>query len=176
MTTETLGSAASRRSAMDNMWEQGNDMCYTDLLKGQGFHGNMQPRSEEVEGVVGQCQPALPKALGRQSVCRGRGASKRNKNFSISEDEVLCSAYLNVSKDPIVGVNQPVGCYWSRMEQRYNEHKKTAQARTMSSLQHRWGDIQRDTSRFCGFFAKVERRNASGKSEDDKVNRSRILI
>jgi hypothetical protein len=161
---------------MDNMWEQGDDMCYIDLLNGQGFHGNVQPRSEEVEEVVGQCQPALPNALGRQSVSRGRGASKRNKNFSISKDEVLCSAYLNVSKDPIVGVNQPAGSYWARMEQWYNEHKKTAQARTMSSLQHRWGDIQRDTSRFCGFFAEVERRNASGKSEDDKVNRSRILI
>jgi hypothetical protein len=24
----------------------------------------------------------------------------------------LCSAYINVSKDPIAGCNQPMGAYW----------------------------------------------------------------
>jgi hypothetical protein len=31
-----------------------------------------------------------------------KGISKRNKNFTPIEDETLYSAYLNVSKDPIV--------------------------------------------------------------------------
>jgi hypothetical protein len=47
--------------------------------------------------------------------------------------------------------------------------KKTSSTRTQSSLQHRWGDIQKDTSRFCGFYAEIERKKQSGKSEDDKV-------
>jgi hypothetical protein len=110
-----------------------------------------------------------PKAPGGTVQARKKGFSQRLKNFTIKEDEFLCSAYLNVSKDPIVGVNQPTGPYWSRMSAYFNEHKTTPYARSLSSLQHRWGDIQKDTSRFCGFFAEVERRNQSGKSEDDKV-------
>jgi hypothetical protein len=48
--------------------------------------------------------------------------------------------------------------------------KKTANPRTSSSLQHRWSDIQKDTSRFYGLYVEIERRNQSGKSDDDKVN------
>jgi hypothetical protein len=36
-------------------------------------------------------------------------------------------------------------------------------------LQHRWADIQKDTSRFCGFYSEIERKRQSDKSEDDKV-------
>jgi hypothetical protein len=95
---------------------------------------------------------------------------KRTKNFTPTEDETICSAYLNVSKDPIVGVNQTMQCYSVRIAEFYNENRKTANPRIASSLQHRWYDIQKDTSRFCGFYAEIKRRNQSGKSEDDKVN------
>ena len=88
------------------------------------------------------------------------------KNFSTKEDKILCSAYLNVSKDPIVAVNQSSGSYWARITAYCEEHNCP---RSKSSLQHRWGDIQKDTSRFCGFYAEVERKNQSGKSEDDKA-------
>ena len=32
--------------------------------------------------------------------------------------------------------------------------------------------LQKDTAKFCGFYAEIERKNQSGKSEDDKVNDS----
>jgi hypothetical protein len=95
---------------------------------------------------------------------------KRTNNFTLIEDEKIYSAYLNVSKDLIVGVNQTMQCYSARIAEFYNENKKTANSRTSSSLQHRWSDIQKETSRFCGFYAKIKRRNQSGKSKDDKVN------
>jgi hypothetical protein len=44
---------------------------------------------------------------------RKKGVAKREKNYSNLEDETLCSAYLNVSKDPVVGVNQPMKSYWT---------------------------------------------------------------
>jgi hypothetical protein len=34
-----------------------------------------------------------------------KGVPRRMKNFLTLEDETLCSAYLNVSKDTIVGTN-----------------------------------------------------------------------
>jgi hypothetical protein len=51
----------------------------------------------------------------------------------------------------------------------FDDMKKTPNSRSQSSLQHRWVDIQKDTSRFCGFYTKIERKRQSGKSEDDKV-------
>ncbi|XP_025822372.1 uncharacterized protein LOC112898218 [Panicum hallii] len=33
----------------------------------------------------------------------------------------------------------------------------------------RWGEISKSTSKFCGFYAEVERKNQSGKCEDDKI-------
>lgn len=107
-------------------------------------------------------QPSAPEA-------RRKGTSKCLKNFSTKEDESLCSAYINVSKDPIVGINQPIRSYWARIKAYYDEHSKIE--RSNSALQHRWADIQKDTSRFCGFYSKIERKNQSGKSDGDKVRK-----
>jgi hypothetical protein len=98
-----------------------------------------------------------------------KGVAKRSGNYTGAEDELLCSAYLNVSKDAIVGINQPLMCYWQRVLQYFNENKKTPIQRTSSSLQHRWGEIQKDTAQFCSYYGEIERKNQSGKCEDDKV-------
>ena len=107
--------------------------------------------------------PAQPRA----PEGRRKGTAKRTKNFATKEDEFLCSAWINVSKDPIVGINQPIRSYWARIKAYYDEHSKID--RSNSALQHRWADIQKDTSRFCGFYSEIERKNQSGKSENDKV-------
>jgi hypothetical protein len=39
-----------------------------------------------------------------------------------------------------------------------------------SSLIHRWEKIQRDTSKFYGFYDNMERLNESGNNEDDRVS------
>jgi hypothetical protein len=74
-----------------------------------------------------------------------------------------------VSKDPIVEVNQSMQFYWVRIMDYYNDNRKNVIERTQNLLQHRWFDIQKDTTQFCSFHAEVERKKESGKSEDDKV-------
>jgi hypothetical protein len=109
-------------------------------------------------GTICNDQPEAPGATVQE---RKKGVAQRLKNSTAKEDGFLCSAYLNISKDPIVGVH--------RMSAYFNEHKTMPYVRSLSSLQHRWSDIQKDTSGFCGFFAEVERINQSGKSKNDKV-------
>jgi hypothetical protein len=75
-----------------------------------------------------------------------------------------------VSNDPIVEVNQKMESYWTRITKFYNENKKTENARSLLSLQHRCADIQKDTARFCVIYTEIERRNQSGKNEDDKLH------
>jgi hypothetical protein len=71
---------------------------------------------------------------------------------------VICVAYLNVSRDPIVGINQSMGSYWQRICDYYEENRKTTVSRSLKSLQHRWGDISKDTSKFCGLYAEIDRK------------------
>lgn len=102
--------------------------------------------------------------------------TRRLANYSQAEDEVLVSAYLNISKDPAIGTNQSGKSYWRRISEYYNEHTKAPTSRTQHSLEHRWGDIQRETSKFCGAYDKVIRLKQSGKSEDDQVRSVSLLL
>jgi len=98
-----------------------------------------------------------------------RKVSRRANNFSTKEDEMICAAYLNVSKDPIIGIGQPSARYWKRIHDYFHTHKTFELDRTQVAIQHRWGIIQKETSRFCGFKSMIDRRNESGKTEDDRV-------
>jgi hypothetical protein len=62
---------------------------------------------------------------------------KRSKKISDQEDEVLVSAWLNISMDPIVGKGQKVGRYWSRIYKYFNEHKPCQSQCTINSLMRR---------------------------------------
>jgi hypothetical protein len=86
------------------------------------------------------------------------------------------SAYLNISKDSTIGTNQSGKSYWRRISEYYNEHKKAPNSRTQHSLEHRWGDIQRETSKFCAAYDKVLRLKQSGRSEDDQVRIVSLLL
>ncbi|TVU37520.1 hypothetical protein EJB05_10836 [Eragrostis curvula] len=96
--------------------------------------------------------------------------SHRGGGFSKEEDEVLCSAFLNVGKDPITGANQTRGGYYKRMHDYYNTFKPEGSNRSQLAIQNRWGTIQRSVSKFCGFKSAVDRRNESGKNEQDRID------
>jgi hypothetical protein len=52
-----------------------------------------------------------------------KGIQKRSKNFTVKEDEMLVSAWLNVSLDPVRGVNQIKNTYWKRIHDYFHAHK-----------------------------------------------------
>ncbi|KAL6907953.1 hypothetical protein ACP4OV_002123 [Aristida adscensionis] len=99
-----------------------------------------------------------------------RKVSRRGSGFTKAEDEVLCSAFLNVSKDPITGVNQSQGGYYKRLHDYYNTFKPEGSNRSQLAVQHRWGTIQRAVNKFCGFKSTVDRRLESGKNEQDRID------
>ena len=47
------------------------------------------------------------------------------KKFDKEEDKTICSAWLNVSKDPINGASQKLLSFWGRIRSYFDEHKKT---------------------------------------------------
>jgi hypothetical protein len=96
--------------------------------------------------------------------------ARRGTAFTKEEDVVLCSAFLNISKDPITCVNQNPDAYYKRIYDYYHEHKPEGSVRSQISLHKRWAVIQKVVTKFCGFKSAVDRRNESGKNEYDRVN------
>ncbi|XP_066361507.1 glutathione S-transferase T3-like [Miscanthus floridulus] len=103
------------------------------------------------------------------------GAAKRKKNFHWQEDEIICSGWLNVSKDPIHGANQTRSSFWGRIHAYYEEHKETPDERTVSSIMHRWLTIQLQVNKFCSCYEAILRRNQSGLTIDDKIIEAKKL-
>lgn len=94
---------------------------------------------------------------------------KRSKNFSKEEDKLLVSAWLNVSLDPVHGVDQSRSTYWKRIYEFFHINKTFDSDRTQSSLMSRWSGIQHDCNSYAGCVSKIETRNQSGLSIADKV-------
>jgi len=127
---------------------------YTDLL---------------VNGV-GQSQPVTPPSDPSPPNARAtaKNSQGRSKNFR-DEDILLVSGWLNVSMDPIQGVDQTQGSFWKRIHAYFHQQKMFESNRSEGSLMNRWSGIQHDVNLFCGYMSKIELRNHSGWTVDDKV-------
>ncbi|KAF2927920.1 hypothetical protein DAI22_06g240600 [Oryza sativa Japonica Group] len=110
-----------------------------------------------------------PPSLKSQRAAKKKKVSRRGIAFTKEEDMVVCSAFLNISKDPITGVNQTSSGYYKRMHDYFNEHKPEGSNRSQIAIQHRWALIQKAINKFCGHKAAVDRLNESGKNEQDRA-------
>jgi hypothetical protein len=58
--------------------------------------------------------------------------------FQPKEDEILIQSWLNISKDPIVGIDQRGDSFWKRIDEVYNNYiDKNFQERKLTTLKGR---------------------------------------
>jgi len=88
---------------------------------------------------------------------KGKKVARRGSGFSKDEDKVICSAFLNISKDPIIGVNQSSGGYYKRIHEYYKEHKPE-------------GSDRISVNKFCGIKSTIDCKDESGKNEQNRVS------
>ncbi|PUZ70727.1 hypothetical protein GQ55_2G257400 [Panicum hallii var. hallii] len=100
----------------------------------------------------------------------GKRVSQRGKSFSKEEDKIICSAFLNVSKDPITGTNQSNGGYYQRIHKYFVENIEGTSTRSQIAICNRWLTIQKAVNKFCGHLSFVERLDRSGKTEQDRID------
>ena len=100
---------------------------------------------------------------------RANKVTRRSKKFHFLEDEVVCSGWLNASKDPIHGANQNRNTFWGRVHAFFEKNKKTETVRTESSIMHRWLTIQHQVNKFCSCYEAIKRRHQSGHTVTDMV-------
>ncbi|GJN36756.1 hypothetical protein PR202_gb25650 [Eleusine coracana subsp. coracana] len=99
-----------------------------------------------------------------------RGGGGGGVGFTQEEDKVLCSAFLNIGKDPITGVGQSLGSYNKRFHDYYNMFKPEGSNRSQLAVQNRWTSIKKSVSKFSRIKSAIDRRNESGKNEQDRVD------
>ncbi|KAL4610320.1 hypothetical protein ACB092_08G042400 [Castanea dentata] len=90
--------------------------------------------------------------------------SKRGGNFSVDEDNLLVSAWLNISMDAVQGTDQKADTFWEKVWQYFCENNTYRTTRSVSS-----------TSKFAGLLAKIEARNPSGATDQMKLEDAKVL-
>ena len=80
--------------------------------------------------------------------------SKRSRggNFTIEEDLLIVSAWLNISLDAVLGNEQKHKAYCTRLWEYFHKYKNFASERSQVSLMNRWSTIQLVTNKFCGCY------------------------
>ncbi|KAI4976199.1 hypothetical protein ZWY2020_049806 [Hordeum vulgare] len=129
----------------------------------------MKKKQTDLEGheTYPSCKQGLDE--GKESKRLKSSATKNQKNFNKAEDLTLVDAYLEITQDPIIGVDQSRDCYWNKIDAYFDANKSEDHRRTLSSLQHRWAIIQEQGNSFCACYSQVLYRNQSGMARDNKV-------
>ncbi|KAG2640910.1 hypothetical protein PVAP13_2KG126924 [Panicum virgatum] len=92
----------------------------------------------------------------------GKGVSRRGSGYIQCEDIQLCTSWMNISNDPIVGNEQPSKTYWNRIADDFHHNRDFDSNRSANSLEHRMGIILKDCMLFQACYEQIERRNPSG--------------
>ena len=121
-----------------------------------------------------QSNPTVLAPVQNEVVPRSR-KSQRTKNFSVEEDKLIVSAWLNTSKDAIIENEQQGGAFWQRILQYLKLHGGNQKERSQSSIKSRWTDINAKCSKFVCFYSQIERFRQSGHTEQNNV-RYKLLI
>jgi hypothetical protein len=141
---------------------------WVNLLKANGDTNDLLFDEFQVDTQIGQ--------VAEQSTPPMKGGKKRTRNFTPQEDNMLVTAWLEVSLDPVQGTDQTRSTYWKRIHDYYHEHKTFESERNISSLSHRWGIIHKSVNRFCGWLTQVQNRKESGLTEQDRVSCLIVLM
>ncbi|XP_048624406.1 glutathione S-transferase T3-like [Brassica napus] len=94
---------------------------------------------------------------------------KERRNWTPTEDVVLISAWLNTSKDPVVGNEQKAIAFWKIIAAYVAASPKLAglQKREATHCKQRWGKINEGVCKFVGCYTAATKEKSSGQNETD---------
>ncbi|XP_013589476.1 PREDICTED: glutathione S-transferase T3-like [Brassica oleracea var. oleracea] len=103
---------------------------------------------------------------------------KERRSWSQTDDEVLISAWLNTSKDAVVGTEQKSGAFWKRVADYFAASPKHAglEKREPLNCKNRWHKINDLVSKFCGAYEAAARQKTSGQNENDILKQAHLIF
>ncbi|KAF0728437.1 hypothetical protein Ae201684P_007940 [Aphanomyces euteiches] len=91
----------------------------------------------------------------------------RGVKWTHIEDAQLARSWVNVSEDPIKGVDQSSDSFWGAIYVRWIA--AGCEERSTQALKNRWAILNRATQKFAGYLSQVKARKASGKTDEDNI-------
>ncbi|CDY39022.1 BnaC01g34860D [Brassica napus] len=103
---------------------------------------------------------------------------KERRKWSPTEDIVLISAWLNTSKDHVMGNEQKAIAFWKWIAAYVASSPKfcALQKREPSHCKQRWGKINESVCKFVGCFEAATKAKSSGMNEDDVLKMAHELF
>ncbi|XP_024011250.1 glutathione S-transferase T3-like [Eutrema salsugineum] len=91
------------------------------------------------------------------------------RQWTPTEDLVLISAWLNTSKDPIVGNDQKSGAFWSRIKATFNSSPKLKEYpdREGTHCKQRWSRMNNQVCKFVGCYDTAVKEQSSGLNDNN---------
>ena len=157
---------------MDDFWStsfpDGSNNFASQTQYGQGT-GSMTIDAMATSARA-QCSQQMPLAAEGTRRAKKTTSTKKLPNFSIQEDQILVSCWINVSTDPVVAIGQRKDSFWKSIEKSYNRLRVSYPERSQKSLVNRWDYINKAVSKFAGYLEQVHCANRSGHTDADKVS------
>ncbi|KAG2724941.1 hypothetical protein I3760_01G042400 [Carya illinoinensis] len=147
---------------------------------GHMYFTNLLSQDPQLDPTYGGQRSSIPMTIDASPPLppnepNGVRKSVRGANFTLEEDKLLVSAWLNCSLDAVQGTDQKHSQLWEKIFEYFQQYKETTNERTIKSLIHRWSFIQKATNKFCAKLAQVEGLNQSGMTEQDKFEKAKIM-
>ncbi|KAI5392516.1 hypothetical protein KIW84_077065 [Lathyrus oleraceus] len=92
---------------------------------------------------------------------------RSREQFTREEDILLIQSWFNVSKDPIVGVDQKAESFWLRIDASYNQYRGQLREKLGGQLKCLWHRINDMVQKFVGCYKIALKGKKSGTSETD---------
>ena len=150
---------------MDSKYYHSQSSSYVGLLNSQQesvLHENFPYESFQSSVNFGESE--IPPFNSQQCEDTPVDCLVRRK-WSPADDEVLISAWLNTSKDAVVGNDQKSGTFWKRVGEYYaaSPHGvEDGEKREHLHCKKRWQRINDQVNKFCAAYSAAERQISSG--------------
>ncbi|XP_020270960.1 glutathione S-transferase T3-like [Asparagus officinalis] len=145
---------------------------YSHLLAGEGSTLYPPFYTEVVEegNPIELSQSATQQVSSQETpTTKKKKAYTRSENWTVHEDKLLVSAWLNTSQDAIQGTGQHKDKFWHRANDYFILYSTDPTSRTPNQMMHRWSTIQLSVNKFCGCVAQIEGRQRSGTGIIDQT-------
>ncbi|KAG7625135.1 No apical meristem-associated C-terminal domain, partial [Arabidopsis thaliana x Arabidopsis arenosa] len=97
---------------------------------------------------------------------------RERMKWSAKEDMVLVSAWLNTSKDAVIGNEQKANTFWSRIAAYYDASPQLngLRKRMQGNIKQRWAKINDGVCKFVGSYEAASREKSSGQNDNDVIS------
>ena len=89
------------------------------------------------------------------------------KKWTPADDEVLIGAWLNTSKDAVIGNEQKSGTFWKRVGEYFAGATEAGEKTEHVHCKQMWHTINDHTNKLLAAFAAAEREVTSSQSDND---------